>query len=69
MVDRCRDPDALVGDRAGELDERLQPGAPGPRQPALEQGDRGVGGESVDLPQLLFEQVGAVQPLVGVLDV
>ena len=65
MVDRGQDPGALIGDRAGELDERLQPAAASPLQPPLEQRDRGVGGESVDLAQLLFEQVGAVQWLVG----
>jgi hypothetical protein len=52
-----------------ELDERRQAAAPGPRKPRLEQPGRFVGGEPVDLAQLFFEQVGAVQPGVGALDV
>lgn len=36
--------------------------------PLVEQPDRGVGGQPVDLARLLFEQVRAVQPRVGALD-
>jgi len=37
VLDGGEDPDALVGDRAGELDERRQATSPGPLQPRLEQ--------------------------------
>jgi hypothetical protein len=68
VLDRGEDPVALLGDRSGELDERRQPAAPRPRQPALQQPLCLLGGELVDLAQLLFEQVGAVEPRVGLLD-
>src|ERR1035437_4169071 len=48
--------------------ERLQATSPGPLQPRLEQHERVSGGDAVDLPELLGEQVGAVQALVGLLD-
>jgi hypothetical protein len=69
VTDGRGDPGALLGDRAGELDERLQAAAPRPLQPALEQLDGLRGGEPVDLAQLLLEQVGAVEAGVGLLDV
>ena len=54
---------ALLGDAAGELDERLQPASSGPLQPAVEQRERvlervGV----VDGAELLFEPVGPAPP-------
>ena len=66
--DRGLDPEAVSADRAGELDERREPAAAGPREPGVEELERGGGGEAVDLAQLLLEQVGAVQPLVDLLD-
>jgi hypothetical protein len=69
VLDRGDDPCALLGDRSGELDERGQAAAPRPLDPAVEQRDRGVGGQPVDLAELLFEQVGAVERPVGALDV
>ena len=68
MGDRGLDPDALLGERAGELDERWQSAASGPRQPAVQELARLLGGQPVDLPQLLLEQIGAIQRLVGMLD-
>jgi hypothetical protein len=59
----------VVADRAGELDKRREAAAPRPLQPGVEDGERLVGIEAVDLAQLFFEQVGAVQALVDVLDV
>ena len=56
------DPRALLGDRASELDERLQAASSGPLQPGVEQRDRVVESDAVDLAELLREQVGAVQP-------
>jgi len=69
VLDRCDDPGALLGDGLGELDERREPTASGPRDPFVEQLDRCVGGQPVDLAQLLLEQVAAIQRLVGLLDV
>ena len=68
MLDRGDDPAALLGDRSGELHERRQPAATRPHQPSVQQPLGGRRGESVDLAKLLLEQVGAVQPGVGVLD-
>jgi hypothetical protein len=68
VLDRRDDPGALCGDRLGELDERCEATAACPRDPLVEQLDRVFGGQSVDLPELFFEQVGAVQALVGDLD-
>jgi hypothetical protein len=62
------DPVTLHDDRAGELDERRQPAAPRPLQPTVEQSLGGRGRELVNLAQLLLEQVGAVEPGVGALD-
>ena len=66
--DRRFDPFTLLGDPAGELDERLQLTASGPFQPGLEQDQRVLGGDAVDLAQLLGEEVGAVQLVVELLD-
>ena len=68
MLDRGDDPAALLGDRSGELHEGRQPAATRPHQPSVQQPLGGRRGESVDLPKLLLEQVGAVEPGVGVLD-
>ena len=64
VCDRGLDAGALVADRAGELSERLQATSPGPLQPRVEGADRLAGFDAVDLSELLFEQVGAVQALV-----
>ena len=69
VFDGGDDPGALVGDRARELDEGRQATSPRPGDPAVQQRDRGPGCEAVDLAQLLFEQIRAIEPLVGVLDV
>jgi hypothetical protein len=42
----------------GELEEGLKPGLSGPRQPRLEQREPVLGGNAVDLAQLLGEQIG-----------
>jgi hypothetical protein len=68
VLDRGLDPGALLGDRLGQPDERWQATSPRPRDPPVEQRDRRSGREAVDLPELLLEQVGAVQPAVGRLD-
>ena len=61
MPQRGLDLRALLGDPPGELDERLQAASPGPLQPAVEQLERVLDRVGVvDLAQLLFEQVGAV---------
>jgi hypothetical protein len=63
------DPRALLGDPPGELDERLQPASPCPRQPRVEQLERVLEARSVvDLAQLFFEQVGAVDRGVELLN-
>ena len=68
LVIAARIPAFLVGDRLGELHERRQAAASRPDEPALEQLG-GLGGrEPVDLAQLLFEQVGAEERPVGLLD-
>ena len=58
----------LLGDPAGELSEWLKLGSSGPFQPCLEQREAVVCADAVDLPELLGEEVGAVEPLVGLLD-
>jgi hypothetical protein len=58
VADGGGDPGALVGERARELDKRLEPAAARPLDPAVQQLDRLLGGQSVDLPELLLEQVG-----------
>jgi hypothetical protein len=56
MAHRRLGPDALLGDPAGELDERLEAAPPSPLQPAVEQLERVVGrGGVVDGAQLLLE--------------
>jgi Type II intron maturase len=67
VSDRCLDAGALLGDRAGELDEWLQATSPGLPQPRVEQHERVLERDAVDLAQLLGEQVSAVQPLVELL--
>ena len=52
----------------GELSEWLQAGSSSPLEPRFEQRESVVCVDAVDLPQLLGEQVGAVQALVGLLD-
>ena len=54
----------MFADRAGELDERFQPGPRGPREPRIEPLGRFLGGESVDVAQLAVEQERAVHALV-----
>lgn len=68
VLDRGLDPGTLLGDRAGELDERLETAPAGPAQPGVEQHDRLLVADAVDLAGVLAEQVGAVQPLVALLD-
>ena len=68
VLDRREDPVTLHDDRAGELDERRQPAPPRPLQPTVEQSLGGRGRELVNLAQLFLEQVGAVEPGVGALD-
>jgi hypothetical protein len=61
-------PRSLFGDRAGEFDERLKARSSGPRQPGVEQRDRLLEWDPVDLAELLGEQVGTVEALVERLD-
>ena len=68
VVDGGGDPGAVLGDRLGELDERREATAARPFQPGVEQLYRLGLREPVDLSQLLLEQVGAIQPLVGLLN-
>ena len=62
------DPLAQFGDPAGELSEWLQAGSSGPLEPRFEEREAIVCVDAVDLPELLGEEVGAVQALVGLLD-
>ena len=62
------DPGTLVGDGACELDERCESAASGPCEPCVEQRDRFLERYPVDLAELLGEEVGAVEPLVELLD-
>ena len=59
---------ALLGDAPGEPSERFKARPSGPFQPGVEQCARLLGGDAVDLPELLGEQVGAVEALVELLD-
>ena len=68
VCDRRLDSVALFGDAAGELDEWLEPAAAGPLQPRLEQRECVLGVDAVDVSELLGEEVGAVQPLVELLE-
>ena len=68
VLNRGLDPGSLLGDRARELDERREAASSGPGQPGVEQRDRLVERDPVDLAQLLGEQVGALEPLVQLLD-
>ena len=68
MGDRGCDSVALFGDRCGELDERRQPAAARPGEPAVEEPLGGRRGEPVDLAELFLEEVRAVQPGVRLLD-
>jgi hypothetical protein len=59
----------VTADRAGELYERLQPGAGGPGEPGVEVLGRELGVvEVVEDAELFFEQKRAVERLVGLLD-
>jgi hypothetical protein len=68
MLERGDDGVDLLGDAVGDVDEGRQAGAPGPPDPLLEEVQGILEGELEDLPQLLLEEVGAVQRAVGVLD-
>ena len=69
-ADGGEDPVAVAAQGAGELDEGPEFGACGPGQPGVEvRGGLGGVGELVEGAQLFFEQVGAVERLVGGLDV
>ena len=65
---RGLDPGALLGDRFCELDERLQAASSRPFQPTVEQLERLLDGDVVDLAQLLLEEVRAVDWCVQFLD-
>lgn len=69
VLDCGQDPGALLGDGAGELDERRQAASARPLDPAVQERDGRISGEPVDLPELFLEQVGAIEPAVGGLDV
>jgi hypothetical protein len=66
VLDRIQDQAAVVFDRLGELDERLEAGASRPGDPAAQQ-PSGIGQLDglEDRPELLLEQVGPVEPAVG----
>ena len=68
MLDRGEDPGALLGNRFGELHERRQSATTRPREPSVQEPFGGGCGKSVDLAELFFEQVGTVEPGVGLLD-
>jgi hypothetical protein len=68
VTNRGFGPGALGGDRAGELDERRQARSPRPVQPAVEESDRVLEPDVVDLAELPGEEVGAVERLVELLD-
>jgi hypothetical protein len=59
----------VLGAGAGQLDERRQPAAAGPHQPAVEetQGAPGLA-EVEDRAELLLQEVGALEAPVGLLD-
>ena len=67
--DGVQDQGLVFLDGLGELDERLEAAAPGPGDPAAQQG-AGVGQLDglEDRPELLLEQVGPVEPAVGLGD-
>jgi hypothetical protein len=58
----------VLGDGAGQLDEGRQPAAVSPDEPVLEQAHGASGSQLEDLAELLLEEVGAVEALVGLLD-
>ena len=63
-LDLCLAP----ADRAGQGDEGLEAGAAGPGEPALEELHASMWGQLQDLPELLLEQVGAVERGIGPCD-
>jgi hypothetical protein len=69
VLDRVQDQGLVSLDRLGELDERLEATPLRPGDPAAQQRS-GIGrlGGLEDRPKLFFEQVGAVEPAVGLGD-
>jgi hypothetical protein len=68
-VDQCGvDPRAMFADRPGELHKRRQLRTPGPSEPGIQQRHAVDALELEDLPELLLEQVGAVERGVGLGD-
>ena len=55
----------MGADRAGELDERLEPRAGGPCEPGVESLGGFLVGQPVEVAQLAEQQERAVHPLVG----
>ena len=64
QLDRREHARLVFADRAGELDERFQPGAGRPREPRLEALGRLLLGDLVEVAQLAVEQERAVHRLV-----
>ena len=68
-ADGSEDAVAVLTQGADGADERLEPGARGPGQPGVEVRRRECGvGQVVAQSQLLAQQEGAVEALVGLLD-
>jgi hypothetical protein len=68
VFDRGLDAGALVSDRAREPDERLHAAAARPPKPGVRERWGVLGRDAVDRAQLLVEQGGAIQRLVGARD-
>ncbi len=69
VFDGIEDQMLVLGDRLGELDERRETAALRPCEPADQQAPgRGEVAGLEDRPELLFQEVGAVERPVGGLD-
>jgi len=69
VLDRIQDQAAVVFDRLGEFDEGVEAAPLRPGDPAAQQRSRvGQLNALEDRPELLFQQVGPVEPAVGLGD-
>lgn len=68
MVEGGVDAGADGGDAPGEVDEGRDSAATGPGQPPVQRLLAGLALDLEDEPQVFFEQVGTVQPRVGLGD-
>lgn len=68
VIDRSEDLQAVSGDSGLEFDEGLDATASGPRDPPVQRFGRFVGWQSEDGPKAFLEEVGPVEPWIGIRD-